>query len=803
MKRTGVRMFSAVTAGAILWTGLGVVQDNRAYAAEYTAVVNPSAQNQTWEGWGTSLAWWANRVGGDVYSRDEYADLLFSDEGLDLNIVRYNIGGGENPDPASIGLQTPMDLRAQIPGYKASANASYDWTQDANQRWVLDAAKSRIDQNEFIAEAFANSPPWWMTKSGSVTGNKNGTENLKEDMYDDFADYLTTVVKQFRDNWGTDFRTLSAFNEPSAGYWYFDNRQEGNRMLPPNQQIMIGELYDELAAKGLATGISAPEETNIDVARDTINSYSQATKDKVVQFNTHSYEGSDRTGLNAAAGGKRIWNSEHGDGVWDGLTMSRNILKDIKEMKSSAWVNWQVVENTGNGWGAIGTQLNDPNADLGTYTINKKYHMLAQWSKFIRPGYQIIDIIDDNSVAAYDNEGGKLVIVTMNSNDAANTIMYDLSQFTNVSGSLTGYRTTTSSENLAPITGLSLSGKSFTSTVPAKSVSTFVVTGVTGIETPPVDPTPGLQTLMTDNFEDGDAQGWTAGSGSWSVVADGTNVYKQSANTANEAVATRGDAAWTNYDMLADVNLKSTSNTAATGILGRYKDNNNYYYLRLNSGESKLQLLKKVNGTFTLLANLPQTVSLNTTYKLRLSMNGSTIKGYLNGEEKISVTDVSLTAGKAGIRTYSQVATIDGVRVAGVPIVIVVDNGDPGFSTTGAWTASTYDQGYQGTNYLHDGAEAANADKWAVWTPNIAEAGTYKVYMKWTATSNRPTAAPLEIKYGGVLDSSKTVNQTVNGGQWVELGTYVLTASSTANSVKLLASAYGYTIADAVRFVKI
>ncbi|SDS38076.1 O-Glycosyl hydrolase [Paenibacillaceae bacterium GAS479] len=803
MKRTGVKMFSAVTAGAILWTGLGVVQDNRAYAAVYTAVVNPSVQNQTWEGWGTSLAWWANRVGGDVYSRDEYADLLFSDEGLDLNIVRYNIGGGENPDPASIGLETPMDLRAQIPGYKASANAPYDWTQDANQRWVLDAAKSRIDQNEFIAEAFANSPPWWMTKSGSVTGNKNGTENLKEDMYDDFADYLTTVVKQFRDNWGTDFRTLSAFNEPSAGYWYFDNRQEGNRMLPPNQGIMIGELYNELAAKGLTTGISAPEETNIDVARDTINSYSQATKDKVVQFNTHSYEGSDRTGLNVAAGGKRIWNSEHGDGVWDGLTMSRNILKDIKEMKSSAWVNWQVVENTGNGWGAIGTQLNDPNANLGTYTINKKYYMLAQWSKFIRPGYRIIDIVDDNSVAAYDSENGELVIVTINSNDAANTITYDLSQFTNVSGSLNGYCTTTGGENLAAITGLNLSGKSFTSTVPAKAVSTFVVTGVTGIEASPVDPTPGLQTLMTDNFEDGDAQGWTAGSGSWSVVADGTNVYKQSANTANEAVTTRGDTAWTNYDILADVNLKSTSNTAATGILGRYKDNNNYYYLRLNSGESKLQLLKKVNGTFTLLANLPQTVSLNTTYKLRLSMNGSTIKGYLNGEEKISVTDTSLTAGKAGIRTYSQVATIDGVRVAGVPVVVVVDNGDPGFSTTGAWTASTYDQGYQGTNYLHDGAEAANADKWAVWTPNIAEAGTYKVYMKWTATSNRPTAAPLEIKYGGVLDSSKTVNQTVNGGQWVELGTYVLTASSTANSVKLLASAYGYTIADAVRFVKI
>ena len=63
--------------------------------ADYTALVDPNVVVVTnFEGWGTSLCWWANVVGG-YPNRETYADLAFSQ--LKLNIVRYNIGGGENP----------------------------------------------------------------------------------------------------------------------------------------------------------------------------------------------------------------------------------------------------------------------------------------------------------------------------------------------------------------------------------------------------------------------------------------------------------------------------------------------------------------------------------------------------------------------------------------------------------------------------------------------------------------------------------------------------------------------------------
>ena len=47
------------------------------------------------EGWGTSLCWWANRIGYSEKLTSEAARLFFSDEGLDMNIGRYNVGGGD------------------------------------------------------------------------------------------------------------------------------------------------------------------------------------------------------------------------------------------------------------------------------------------------------------------------------------------------------------------------------------------------------------------------------------------------------------------------------------------------------------------------------------------------------------------------------------------------------------------------------------------------------------------------------------------------------------------------------------
>jgi hypothetical protein len=60
---------------------------------------DPSYQGQEFEGWGTSLVWFANATGDyPAEVREKLADLVFGERGLNLNIARYNIGGGNAPD---------------------------------------------------------------------------------------------------------------------------------------------------------------------------------------------------------------------------------------------------------------------------------------------------------------------------------------------------------------------------------------------------------------------------------------------------------------------------------------------------------------------------------------------------------------------------------------------------------------------------------------------------------------------------------------------------------------------------------
>jgi hypothetical protein len=47
----------------------------------------------SFEGWGISLCWWAN-IKYPEHVKNELINLLFSPDGLELNIARYNLGGG-------------------------------------------------------------------------------------------------------------------------------------------------------------------------------------------------------------------------------------------------------------------------------------------------------------------------------------------------------------------------------------------------------------------------------------------------------------------------------------------------------------------------------------------------------------------------------------------------------------------------------------------------------------------------------------------------------------------------------------
>lgn len=373
---------------------------------------------EPFQGWGTSLAWFGHCVGRwSEERRKEIADLLFSSSGLGLNVIRYNIGGGDHPE------HSHMRPGGDVPGYLTS-NGTWNWEADAGQRWMLLAAKER---GADVFEAFSNSPPYWMTVSGCAAGDPNGQNNLHSDYYEAFADYLTEVVLYFKNTWELTFQTLNPLNEPASFWWKEGNRQEGCHFDPNEQALMIRWVYLKLNQKLLyeQTKISAPDETSIDFTLSSFSAYDNVAKSMVSQINTHSYEGNLRSQLRGLADhhGKVLWMSEYGTGgevphnhddVRPGMRLSAQIMKDMKEMRPSAWVYWQAVEDEGvscqedSNWGFLHADMSGSTEE---YHLTKQYYYMLQYSRFLRPGCRFLEVADDNTLAAWNPEANTLTVV--------------------------------------------------------------------------------------------------------------------------------------------------------------------------------------------------------------------------------------------------------------------------------------------------------------------------------------------------------------------------------------------------------
>lgn len=436
--------------------------------ADYTATVNPNSLIATnFQGWGSSLCWWANVVGG-FPNRQDYANLAFGQ--LKLNIVRYNIGGGENPSLTN----TITDYRAIMQGFEPT-NGVWNWNADTNQRWMLRAALG-LGANHVVA--FANSPPWWMTVSGSVTGAVNGTNNLQVGYENDFAIYLATVVSNLGVLDGVHFDYVTPMNEPSDAWKYANGKQEGCHMSISQQSSVVAYLDDQLALSAPSSGIDAPEDYSEQESVSDLDGYTLSSLDTVALVTTHTYSANDASGLRSVAASinRPLWVDEYGDSDGTGLTMARRIHDDITELGARAWVYWQVVDNAA-GWGFLYNPL-APNANgsfTTTYTVNEKFYVMGQFSEFIRPGCNIISVSDTNTLAAYNPANGSLTLVAINTGSSNFNVTYNLSSFPSLGPQVAVYQTS-SSEQIAQLSSLSVTNGQFTASLPAGAVTTFVLT---------------------------------------------------------------------------------------------------------------------------------------------------------------------------------------------------------------------------------------------------------------------------------------------------------------------------------------
>lgn len=476
--------------------------------ADYTIVIHKEESRGTWEGWGGSICWWGHGVGQSAYE-SLYADLLFTMKpvamlneqapGLGLSIVRYNVGGGGKGDTvAGISERLPANFPwyKDIDGYwvnwesDSPESSSYDWSRDANQRSMLRAATTRGAKVEF----FANAPMWWMTEEKSSAGGK-----LLPSRQHDFAKYLATVVKQAQDKWGVTVASLSPFNEPSAGWWNYPKEQEGCNISRDAQAEILGLLRHELNLRGLSSvSIAASDENAMTEAITTYDFFKNKTvavgpkqakvSDLVDRVNVHSYSGLElwrdnkaRTNLRTSVGNKPIWMSEVGDGNGGGMGMAQSITEDINFLRASAWIYWQPIEPF-SGWGLVnakydGKEDKESPERAKPKWLYQKYYTFAQFTRFLRPGHQVIGTNDHNTICSYDPARKALVLITVNYG-TPQKINIDLSNLATFGTTASVTVTNTAGPKKLSESTVAVNDKVVTIDAEANSVYSTVISGV-------------------------------------------------------------------------------------------------------------------------------------------------------------------------------------------------------------------------------------------------------------------------------------------------------------------------------------
>jgi glucuronoarabinoxylan endo-1,4-beta-xylanase len=288
----------------------------------------------------------------------------------------------------------------------------------------------------------------------------NGKRHLKTSMYADYANHLNSFVTYMKNN-GVNLYAISVQNEPDYGDWTQWSAQEIVTFLKQNASV-------------IQTKVIAPESFQYrKVMSDPILNDATALANMDI-LGAHLYGTQVRDFpyplFKEKGAGKELWmtevytDSKNDADLWPmALDVATNIHNAMVEAEFNVYTWWYIRRSYG---------MIKENGQ-----ISKRGWCMAQYTKFVRPGFKRVDATKSPTtnvyVSAYKG-GDQLVIVAVNTNTSSKTLTFSLNgarvtEFTQY--------TTSSSKNLASGGTISVSGSSFSATIDAQSVATWVGNG--------------------------------------------------------------------------------------------------------------------------------------------------------------------------------------------------------------------------------------------------------------------------------------------------------------------------------------
>lgn len=396
---------------------------------------------QSLKGWGTSACWWSQACPkGDI--ANEIASLLYSRDGLNLNIYRYNVGGGVNGE--SCRINNPWRKTESFMSYDVEKEeCSWDFSRDEN---AVNMMKLCLDLGNIdTLILFANSPHWSQCSTGQASGSfLPHTCNIPKMNYKKFVDYFLDVTQYFLDE-GYPVKYISPINEPQWAWGGEYVWQEGCHYEIEEVMEIYRIFADEIIERDMPVRLYGPESGEI---LGLTPKYLEAMLDdeKIKQvlevFAFHSYHNDDKPEVRGEF--KRLcvdthpelrfdmseWcelpNKSHTKDFKGALITARIIGQDITLTGAQSWTSWVAVNNYAvkdDGFDYSDAMIT-AKYDFSEWYIAERYYAVAHFSKYIPVGSRCLDIgiipTEENNrlnAFAFLSPSGEAVLVAVNEDD--------------------------------------------------------------------------------------------------------------------------------------------------------------------------------------------------------------------------------------------------------------------------------------------------------------------------------------------------------------------------------------------------
>lgn len=300
--------------------------------------------------------------------------------------------------------------------------------------------------------------PW--NPPAAMIENFSGGRRLRYDQYAAYAQHLNDFTAFMSDN-GVNLYAISVQNEPDyAEEWTAWTATEITRFLREN-------------AGSLTTRVIAPESFQYrkNLSDPILNDPQALANMDILGAHLYGTQVADFPYplFQQNGTGKELWmtevyhpNSSDSADLWpQALNVGEHVHRALVDGQFQAYIWWYIRRYYG------------PMLDSGQ--ISKRGANLAHFSKFVRPGYTRVQATANPQsnvyVSAYKGGDGEIVIVAVNKNASAVTLPFSLGA--GGIGSVASW-VTDAGRTLSSQSPLAVSNGSFTATLAAQSITTFV-----------------------------------------------------------------------------------------------------------------------------------------------------------------------------------------------------------------------------------------------------------------------------------------------------------------------------------------